>query len=140
MIDINLSRKSNGVGSHDQIIHFVGGIKRLIQGVQYVWEQEMVHIVDYLGVEYVVNKQNVLFFERVSYSGKGGGDESDKQEDARISKKCRASTGQKAGRGHGQRTGKDGKRKTTRPKNPERRTKATGKPEKSYRGKRTKDD
>ena len=71
MIDVNMSRKSNGVGEHDQIIHFVGGVKRLIQGVQYVWENEMVHIVDYLGVEYVVNKNNVLFIERFSKGGKG---------------------------------------------------------------------
>lgn len=71
MVDVNASRKANGVGEHDQIIHFVGGIKRLIQGVKFVWEQEMVHIVDYLGVEYIVNKNNVLFIEKFSYGGKG---------------------------------------------------------------------
>lgn len=70
-IDVNMSRKSNGVGQHDQIIHFVGGTKRLIQGVQYVWENEMVHIVDYLGIEYIINKQNVLFIERFSKGGEG---------------------------------------------------------------------
>lgn len=67
-VDVNKSRKCNGQGKqHDQIIHFVGGVKRLIQGVMYTWENEMVHLVDYLGVEYVINKNNVLFFERVSY-------------------------------------------------------------------------
>ena len=66
-----MSRKCNGVGTHDQIIHFVNGDKRLIQGVQYVWEQGWVHIVDYLGVEYVVNKNNVNFYERVSRGGEG---------------------------------------------------------------------
>ena len=71
MIDVNQSRKSNGVGTHDQIIHFINGSKRLIQGVRFVWENEMVHIVDYLGVEYIVNKANVLFTERISRGGEG---------------------------------------------------------------------
>jgi len=71
MIDINLSRKSNGVGRHDQIIHFDNGEKRYIQGVLYVWENEMVHLVDYLGVEYIINKKRVLFTERISRGGEG---------------------------------------------------------------------
>jgi hypothetical protein len=65
-INVNKSRKCNGLGSHDQIIHFIGGEKRLIQGVVAVWENEMTHIIDYLGVEYIVNKSNVLFTERFS--------------------------------------------------------------------------
>jgi hypothetical protein len=73
MIDVNLSRKSNGVGQHDQIIHFINGSKRYIQGVLYIWENEMTHIVDYLGVEYIVNKSNVLFVERISKGGDGNG-------------------------------------------------------------------
>jgi len=73
MIDINLSRKSNGVGRHDQIIHFINGSKRLIQGVVCIWENEMTHIVDYLGVEYIVNKSNVLMVERISRGGEGHG-------------------------------------------------------------------
>ena len=73
MIDINLSRKSNGVGRHDQIIHFINGSKRLIQGVEFVWENEMVHVVDYLGVEYIINKSNVLMVERISRGGEGHG-------------------------------------------------------------------
>ena len=75
-IDINLSRKCNGVGTHDQIIHFTNGDKRLIQGVVYVWEQGWVHVVDYLGVEYVINKANVNFYERVSKGGEGNGSSS----------------------------------------------------------------
>ena len=71
MIDINLSRKCNGVGQHNQIIHFDNGEKRVIQGVVYIWENEMLHIVDYLGVEYIINKDRVLFTERFSQGGKG---------------------------------------------------------------------
>jgi hypothetical protein len=71
-VDVNMSRKSNaGEMQHDQIIHFINGSKRLIQGVQFVWENEMTHIVDYLGVEYIVNKSNVLFVERFSKGGEG---------------------------------------------------------------------
>jgi len=72
-IDVNQSRKYNGIGTHDQIIHFTNGDKRLIQGVVYVWEHGWVHIVDYLGVEYVINKANVNFYERVSKGGEGNG-------------------------------------------------------------------
>ena len=71
MIDVNLSRKCNGTGQHDQLIHFDNGEKRLIQGVVYIWENEMLHIVDYLGVEYIINKHRVLFTERISRGGKG---------------------------------------------------------------------
>ena len=75
MIDINLSRKSNvGRMQHDQIIHFINGSKRLIQGVVYIWENEMTHIVDYLGVEYIINKSNVLMVERISRGGEGHGE------------------------------------------------------------------
>ena len=35
----------------------------------YVWENEMVHIADELGVEYVINKNNVLFYERIKIEG-----------------------------------------------------------------------
>lgn len=65
MVDVNRQRQCNGAGSHHQIIHFVGGVKRLIQNVTFIWENEMVHIVDVNGVEYVVNKNNVLFYERL---------------------------------------------------------------------------
>lgn len=74
MIDIARQRQCNGAGSHHQIIHFVGGVKRLIQNVVYIWENEMVHIVDANGVEFVVNKNNVLFYERMKIptGGKNG--------------------------------------------------------------------
>ena len=71
MIDINLSRKCNGVGQHTQLIHFDNGEKRMIQGVVYIWENEMLHIIDYLGVEYIINKNRVLFTERFSQGGEG---------------------------------------------------------------------
>jgi hypothetical protein len=45
----------------------------VIQGVQFIWENEMTHIVDYLGVEYIINKSNVLFVERISRGGEGHG-------------------------------------------------------------------
>ena len=73
-IDVNFSRKSNGMGTHDQIIHFINGEKRYIQGILYIWENEMIHMIDYLGVEYIVNKQNVLFTERMSRKGDADGD------------------------------------------------------------------
>ena len=59
--------------THDQIIHFIGGQKRLIQGVKYIWENEMTHIVDYLGIEYIINKSNVLMIERISKGEEGYG-------------------------------------------------------------------
>lgn len=70
-LDINMSRKSNGIGQHTQIIHFDNGEKRVIQGVMYIWENEMLHIVDYLGMEYIINKSRVLFTERFSKKGEG---------------------------------------------------------------------
>ena len=74
MIDINASRKCNdGKMIHDQILHFINGDKRLIQGVKFVWENQMIHIVDYLGIEYIVNKDNLLFTERISRGGEGYG-------------------------------------------------------------------
>lgn len=88
MIDINLSRKCNGVGQHNQIIHFDNGEKRVIQDVIYVWENEMLHIIDYLGVEYIVNKDRVLFTERFSQGGKG-------YENSRGSRKTRVRNGSK---------------------------------------------
>jgi len=44
----------------------MGGEKLLIQNVEYIWEKEMVHIIDMLGVEYVINKNNVLYYERIA--------------------------------------------------------------------------
>ena len=64
-ISISKQMRCNGHGTHHQIIHFVGGIKRQIQNVKYVWENEMTHIVDTDGVEYIINKNNVLFVEKL---------------------------------------------------------------------------
>ena len=48
---------------HTQIIHFTTGIKRTIRDVQAVWENEMTHIIDGEGTEWVVNKSNVICVE-----------------------------------------------------------------------------
>ena len=48
---------------HRQILHFVGGVKRTILNVQEVWENEMVHLVDGKGREWIVNKENLLCVE-----------------------------------------------------------------------------
>ena len=105
MIDVNLSRKCNGTGQHDQLIHFDNGEKRLIKGVVYIWENEMLHIVDYLGVEYIINKHRVLFTERISRGGKGyegiTGSKSEKQskkQSERVSGKVGTSRSSKKSR------------------------------------------
>lgn len=67
MLDINKQRQCNVCDwSHDQNIHFDNGEKLLIQNVKWVWEMEMVHIVDAIGVEYVINKHRILYFEKLS--------------------------------------------------------------------------
>lgn len=68
-VDINKSRRSNGQGTHDQIIHFDNGEKRYVQGIQYIWENKMIHMVDYLGVEWIINPDRVLFTERMARKG-----------------------------------------------------------------------
>lgn len=50
---------------HHQIVHFVGGIKRTIPNVKYIWENEMTHVIDSDGIEWVINKNNVLMVEKV---------------------------------------------------------------------------
>ena len=47
----------------DQIIHFKGGYKRTIYNVEYIWENEMTHIVTADGIEWLINKDNVLCVE-----------------------------------------------------------------------------
>jgi hypothetical protein len=47
-----------------QIIHFIGGIKRTIPDVVYVWENEMTHILTLEGTEWIINKNNVLCVEK----------------------------------------------------------------------------
>ena len=67
MVDINEQRQCNVSGwSHDQNIHFDNGEKLLIQNVKWIWEMEMVHIIDAVGVEYVLNKHRILYYERIS--------------------------------------------------------------------------
>lgn len=46
-----------------QIIHFVGGIKRTIPNIVKVYENEMCHILQENGVEWIINKTNVLAVE-----------------------------------------------------------------------------
>lgn len=66
MMDMS-KRKVNIPGeTHSQIIHFDNGDKLLIQDVEYIWEKEMVHIVDIRGIEYVVNKHKVNYYERIA--------------------------------------------------------------------------
>ena len=50
---------------HDQIIHFIGGYKRSIFNVAYIWENEMTHVVTEAGVEWLINKDNVLCVEKI---------------------------------------------------------------------------
>ena len=50
---------------HNQIIHFVGGQKRYIRNVIYIWENEMTHILTLEGTEWIINKNNVLCVEKV---------------------------------------------------------------------------
>ena len=49
---------------HDQIIHFVDGSKRYVEGVQWIWENEMLHLLTINGTEFIINKDNVLFVQR----------------------------------------------------------------------------
>lgn len=46
-----------------QIIHFVGGIKRTIPNIIEVYENEMTHILTVEGIEWIINKNNVLAVE-----------------------------------------------------------------------------
>jgi hypothetical protein len=52
------------VKPHTQIIHFIGGYKRTIQNVVSVWENEYTHILTGNGVEWIINKRNVLCVEK----------------------------------------------------------------------------
>ena len=48
---------------HTQIVHFIGGYKRTITDVEIIWENEMTHIMTTKGVEWIINKNNVLCTE-----------------------------------------------------------------------------
>jgi hypothetical protein len=51
--------------THTQIIHFVGGYKRTIREIVSVWENECIHIMTKSGIEWVINKKNVLCCEKI---------------------------------------------------------------------------
>ena len=53
-----------------QVIHFVGGIKRTIHGVIAVSENEMTHILTLNGIEWIINKSNVLCVEIIKSKDK----------------------------------------------------------------------
>jgi len=53
---------------HRQIIHFIGGTKRTIDNVVYIWENEMTHLLTEEGTEWVINKNNVLCVEKIIYN------------------------------------------------------------------------
>ena len=52
------------VPSHTQIIHFKDGFKRTIHNIIEIWENEMVHMKTKEGVEWIINKDNVLAVEK----------------------------------------------------------------------------
>ena len=87
MIDINKQRQCNVCNwSHDQNIHFDNGEKLLIQNVKWIWEMEMVHIIDAVGVEYVLNKHRILYYERISKRKETDRAKSSKRSKARAKK------------------------------------------------------
>lgn len=60
------------VEKHRQIIHFVGGEKRTIENIVFIWENEMTHILVDNGTEWIINKKNVLCVERIPYVNSNG--------------------------------------------------------------------
>jgi len=58
------SQEDGSYTVHDQIIHFVDGSKRYVEGVQWIWENEMLHLLTTNGTEFIINKDNVLFVQR----------------------------------------------------------------------------
>jgi len=60
-----ISRQEDGSYTvHDQIIHFVDGHKRYIKGVKWIWENEMIHLITKNKIEFIINKDKVLFIQR----------------------------------------------------------------------------
>lgn len=49
---------------HNQIVFFNNGSKRTIMDVRYIWENEMIHLVTNNDIEFIINKDNVLFVQR----------------------------------------------------------------------------
>ncbi|UOF78277.1 hypothetical protein [Caudoviricetes sp.] len=50
---------------HRQIIHFVSGVKRTIENVIYISENEMTHLYLADGSEWIINKNNVLAIHKI---------------------------------------------------------------------------
>lgn len=50
---------------HTQILHFVGGQKKTIINIIKVYENEMCHILTADGIEWIVNKNNLLLVEKL---------------------------------------------------------------------------
>ena len=50
---------------HTQVLHFVGGIKRTIPNIIKVYENEMAHIFTVEGIEWIINKNNLLAVEKL---------------------------------------------------------------------------
>lgn len=100
MIDLNVQRQCNhphGKVTHHQIIHFNNGDKLLIQNVVYIWEKEMVHIVDLAGIEYVVNKHNVLYYEKAEAKGERDGRSTDRVKARRKRKAAKTRVQERSG-------------------------------------------
>ena len=57
-------QKDGSYDVHDEIIHFIGGEKRYVRDVKWVWENEFTHLLTENNTEIIVNKKNVLFIQR----------------------------------------------------------------------------
>ncbi len=57
-------QKDGSYTVHDQIIHFIDGHKRYVKGVRWIWENEMLHLITENKIEFIINKNNVLFVQR----------------------------------------------------------------------------
>lgn len=53
------------VRPHRQIIHFVGGVKRTINDVIFIEENEMTRLITLDGREWLINKTNVLAVNKI---------------------------------------------------------------------------
>jgi hypothetical protein len=57
-------QKDGSYTIHDQIVHFKGGTKRTISQVKWIWENEMIHLITVNNIEFIINRDNVLFIQR----------------------------------------------------------------------------
>ena len=60
-----MKKKLQPFEMQNQIIHFIGGQKRYIRNIVFIWENEMTHILTLEGTEWMINKNNVLCVEKV---------------------------------------------------------------------------